>query len=66
MVSVGDSITVTISDANLGGMIRVQKGASMSVPGQIVKDLGDSWMVRLSISVGGKNEIVIPKTAEVS
>ena len=64
MAGVGNRVTVKISDTNLGGMIKIGKGASMSVPGEIIQDLGHSWLVRLNISVGGKNQIVISKTAE--
>jgi len=34
----------------------------MTVPGKIVGDLGDSWLIELSITVGGINQrMVVPK-----
>lgn len=69
MPRVGDTVQVTISggsgsSTNLGGAIRIGPGASMTVPGTIVADQGDSWVIELSISVGGKNRIVLPKSAQ--
>lgn len=65
VMRVGDTIQVTISGQNLsgpgGGMISIGQGASMSVPGIITQDLGHSWLVKLSISVGGANTIQVPK-----
>ena len=64
-MKVGDQIQVTISGQNLsgpgGGMISIGQGASMSVPGVIVKDLGTSWLVKLSISIGGADTVEVPK-----
>ncbi len=65
MASVGDRVTVTISDAILSGTIDIARGSSMSVPGKIIQDLGTNWLIQLDISVDGKNQIVVPKTAQV-
>ena len=69
MPTVGDNISVTITGSDPGGTsiqhtITVGKGASMTIPGRIVEDRGDSWLVELSMSVGGKNRILIPKSAQ--
>ena len=65
MAGVGDNVTVTISNAVLSGTVDVQKGTSMSVSGKIIQDLGDSWLIRLDISVDGKDKIVVTKAAQV-
>lgn len=69
MPKIGDTVQVTIrggesSSTNVGGAITIGPRASMTVPGRIVADLGDSWVIELSISVGGKNQVVIPKGAQ--
>lgn len=66
MPRVGDTIQVTISGATLAGRqggasLQIGQGASMSVAGIIVQDLGASWLVRLSISLGGADTIEVPK-----
>ena len=63
MASVGDTIQVNVSNPVSSGRPGTGIGpdGSMSVPGEIVEDLGSSWRVRLSISVRGKNTIVVPK-----
>lgn len=62
---VGDRVKLTItgegSGTSLAGVITIRPGASMKVSGKIVEDLGDSWLVELSISVGEKNRLVVPK-----
>ena len=65
MARVGDRVTVKISDAILAEAVQIRKGASMSVSGKIIEDLGHSWLVQLEISIEGKNQMVIPKGAEV-
>lgn len=67
MARVGDRVKVKIGGGtNLAGTLDIREGSSMSVSGEIIEDLGHSWLVRLSISVEDKNLIVIPKHAEVS
>ena len=70
MARVGNRVKVRIgggdSGTSLGGVIKIGKGASMLTPGKIVEDLGDSWLVELSISLGGKNRIVVLKEAEIA
>ena len=69
MPNVGDTIQVTISGGEsgvtLGGggaSIGLGAGASMSVPGVIEQDQGTHWLVRLSISLDGRNLVQVPKT----
>ena len=50
--------------ASLGGggaSVAIGSGASISVGGVIIEDLGDQWLVRLNMSIGGKNQIAVPK-----
>lgn len=68
MAKVGDMVQVHIGGGekgtSLGGgqaRIGIGPGASMCVPGQIVADKGATWVVRLSISLGGANLVEIPK-----
>ena len=64
MVQVGDTIQVTVSGATLSGggaSIGIGQGALMKVAGTIERDLGDRWLVRLGIAVGGKNLLEVPK-----
>ena len=65
IMKVGDNVQVTLSGQTLsgpgGGMISIGQGGSMSVPGVIIEDLGQSWLVKLSISVGGADTIQIRK-----
>ena len=64
-MQVGDSVQVTLSGTNLsgpgGGSINIGQGASMSVPGTIVQDLGYAWLVKLSISIGGADTVQVRK-----
>lgn len=68
MLKIGDSVQVQIGGGQQGltleggqTSIGIGSGASMSVPGRIIQDLGDRWLVQLSISLGGQNTIAIPK-----
>ncbi len=65
MPQVGDTVQVQISGGTTlqggGASIGIGQGASMSVPGKIVQDLGGRWLVQLSMSVGRKNLVEIPK-----
>ena len=65
MARVGDRIKVHIRNAVLSGTASIGN-IPMSVSGEIIEDLGHSWLVRLEISVEDKNQIVIPKVAEVT
>lgn len=64
MARVGDRIKVHIRSAVLSGTASIGN-VPMSVSGDIIEDLGHSWLVRLEISVEGKNQIVIPKESEI-
>lgn len=72
MAKVGDSVTVEIKGAPLGGTalstasaeINIGPGAQMQVQGKIVEAHGAHWLVELTISVGGRNRILVPKAAE--
>ena len=68
MPKVGDTIQVQIkggeTGTSLGGggaSVAIGSGASISVSGVIIEDLGDRWLVRLNMSIGGKNQIAVPK-----
>lgn len=68
MHEVGETIQVTISGGDkgitLGGRgasMGIGAGASMSVSGRIVQDLGSHWLVDLSMSVGGASKVRVPK-----
>ncbi len=66
MPKVGDKVLVKIGGADTGsttlaGTLTITAGASMTVPGTIIADQGDSWLVELSIQVDGKNRIAIAK-----
>lgn len=69
MPKLGDQVTVQVrgapeSGTSLGNAIKVGPGASMNIPGKIVEDHGDYWVVELSISIGNRNRISVPKSAE--
>ena len=65
---VGDNVSVHLrggmtSGTALGSGVHLNPGTEMVVGGRIVEDLGNHWAIELSISVDGKNRIVIPKSA---
>lgn len=68
-MKVGDQIQVQISggpngltlgDPNGASMV-IGPGASMSVSGIIIGDLGSHWQVRLNMSIAGNDIINVPK-----
>ena len=69
MTQVGDQVTVKITGApgtgtSLGpGAIKIGPGANMTVPGTIIEDRGDYWVVELKLSIRGKNRILVAKTS---
>jgi hypothetical protein len=63
MAKVGDRVKVNIRNAVLTGTAQIG-GTPITVSGTIIEGLGDSWLVKLEMSVEGKNRIVIPKEAE--
>lgn len=67
MASLGDRVKVNFHrGAVLSGTASIIGDAPLAVWGRIVDDLGHSWLVRLEVSVEGKNLIVIPKEAEIT
>ncbi|MSQ15774.1 MAG: hypothetical protein EXR50_07930 [Dehalococcoidia bacterium] len=79
MAKVGDSVEVTIrggvdhdrwgvgpanSTTDVGGVVTIGVGQTMTIPGKIVEDLGDRWVIELSINFSGMNRITAPKTAQ--
>ena len=64
MAIVGDRVTVHIRSAVLSGTATIGN-TPVSVSGDIIEDLGHSWLVRLELSVEGKNQIVITKEGEI-
>ena len=68
-MKVGDQIQVQINGGQSGltlgnpqgASMTIGSGASMSVAGIIIADLGSSWQVRLSMSIDGNNVITVPK-----
>ena len=63
MARLGDRIKVNFAGVVLSGTID-STSVPVAIYGEIVEDLGDRWLVRLEISVEGKNQVVIPKDAE--
>lgn len=68
MPKVGDRVTVEIRGAPVGGTsvttgFTIGPGAQIRVQGKIVEDHGDYWLVELTISVGGRNRLLVPKLA---
>ena len=72
---VGDNVTVQIRGNDKSGTvlsgggpgtasISIGPGTSVQLSGRIVENLGDSWLIELSMSIGGKNRIVVPKGAQ--
>jgi hypothetical protein len=69
MPKVGDRVTVEIRGAPIGGTavttgFSIEPGAQIRVQGKIVEDHGAYWLVELAISVGGKNRLLVPKSAQ--
>ncbi|GEM_PF-4627096 len=79
MAKVGDTVQVTIhgGDKNdkwgfgstnsttiVGGAVSIGKGQTMTIPGKIIEDRGDSWVIQLSVSISGKNIIAVPKSSQ--
>ena len=67
MPKLGDNITVEIKGAPdggtaLSGAVKISPGASMRTSGKILEDHGDYWLVELTISIQGKNRILVPKS----
>jgi len=67
MPKLGDNITIEIKGAPdggtaLSGAVKIGPGASMRSSGKILEDHGDYWLVELTISVQGKNRILVPKS----
>ena len=61
---VGSKVTVTITGAVLlAGKLNIPEGSSLSVTGEIIEDLGDSWLIKLHLAVDGRNLSVMPKTS---
>ncbi len=64
MPKVGDRVTVKIrGQATVSGTLSIGEGASISVPGTIVEDRGEYWVVELNMSIEGKNRMLVLKTA---
>lgn len=71
MPKIGDKVTVQIrGDSKSGTAVmsgstgfNIEPGAQMEVPGEIVEDHGDYWLIQLSLSVSGRNRILVPKSA---
>ena len=71
MPKIGDKVTVEIQGDSASGTavtsgstgIKVEPGAEFRVPGRIVEDHGEFWLVELSISVSGRNRVLLPKSA---
>jgi len=56
----GGAQGVTLGDPNNASM-SLGPGASMSIVGEIVGDLGSHWQVRLNMSIGGQNIVNVSK-----
>lgn len=74
MAKIGDSVTLKIKGApgtgtalgvqNMGSSsVDVPPGESMDLKGKIVEDRGEHWLVKLAISIGGKDTILVSKRA---
>ena len=69
MAKIGDRVTVTIRGPNTlagtatsSGTISIGQGATITIQGKIINDLGDNWEVKLDVAFAGNNRILIPKT----
>ncbi|MEB2774987.1 hypothetical protein SYJ56_06700 [Algoriphagus sp. D3-2-R+10] len=68
-MKVGDQIQVEIAGGTQGvtlgdpgrSSMSIGPGASMSVPGEIIGDMGQYWQVRLSMSIDGRNIVNVSK-----
>ncbi len=68
-MKIGDQIQVEISGGTegvilgnpSGGSMTIGPGASMTVSGKIMADLGLHWEVQLNMSIGGKNIVNVLK-----
>lgn len=68
-MNVGDIIQIQVSGGEAGvtlgnpggASMSIGPGASMSVSGEIIADLGLEWEVRLSMSIDGNNVIRVSK-----
>lgn len=67
MPKVGDHVRVSIKgNTILSGTatsIALGEGASIDVPGEIIEDRGNHWLIKLNISFGGKDRLLVPKDA---
>ena len=71
MPKIGDRVTVQIQGDPKSGTainsgstgIKVEPGVYFRVPGRIVEDHDKFWLVELSISVSGRNRVLVPKSA---
>lgn len=76
MAKVGDRVLVRlrggdpslglgpVSSTNVSGVVTIAPGKTMAVPGEIVEDRGDNWLIQLDVSFDGLNTIVVPKSAQ--
>ena len=64
-VSVGDRVKVQFTNINLAGRVKVSRGSKLTIPGKILRDQGDSWVIKLDIDVDGLDSIALYKTAQV-
>lgn len=79
MAKVGDTVQVTIhggdkndtwgfgatnSTTTVGGAVSIGSGQTMTIPGKIIEDRGDSWAIELRVSISGKNIIVVPRSSQ--
>ena len=75
MAKIGDSVTVKIEGApdtgtalgsrNLGSSsVDVAPGGSISLHGKIIEDRGEHWVVKLSVSIGGKDTMLVSKSSK--
>ncbi len=74
MAKIGDAVTINILGApgtgtalgyNTGRTsITVAPGEKMALQGEIIRDEGGHWVVKLNVSIGGTNTISVSKEAE--
>jgi hypothetical protein len=67
-MEIGDTITVHVTGGRTGRSLdskfQVSPGGKIDLPGRIIEDLGDRWVVELGVSIGGKNRIIVGKSSE--